>query len=58
MSILYTCMYVRTCVSSAIRGQRRALDPLRLELKMAISCHVGVETQTQVLPKATSILNP
>lgn len=58
VSVLSTCMYVHTCVPSATRGQRRALDPLELELKMAMSCHVGTETQTQVLPKATNILNP
>lgn len=58
MSVLSTCMDVHTCVPSAISGQRRALDPLGLELKVVMSCHVGVETQTQVLPKATSILNP
>lgn len=58
VSVLSTCMYVHTCVSSATRGQRRELDPLELELKMAMSCHVGVEMQTQVLPKATNILNP
>lgn len=58
MSVLSTCMYVHTCVPSAISGQRRALDPLGLELKMVMSCHVGVETQTRSSPKQQVFLIP
>jgi hypothetical protein len=29
------------CVCSAHGGQQRMSDPLKLELQMAVSCHVG-----------------
>lgn len=48
--LLYAC--VRVCaprVCSVFGGQKRASHPLDLELQTALSCHVGVEKQTQVL---------
>lgn len=37
---LYVCLCT-ICVSSALRGQKRALDPLELELEVVGSCHMG-----------------
>ena len=36
-------------------GQKRALDPLELELKMAMSYHVGAGNQTWVLCKGSAL---
>lgn len=45
-----TCMNVNvSCVCGAYRGQKRALDALELELRVFVSCHLGAESQTQVL---------
>lgn len=48
MSVLSTCMYVQTCVPSAISGQRRALDPLGLELKMVMRLKPGSSPKQQL----------
>ena len=48
MFCLYVSIYA-THVPGAQRGQKRALDPLELKLKIVGSCHVDVESQTQVL---------
>ena len=37
---MYVCMYAM-CVPGAHRSQNRAKDPLELELKMVVRCHVG-----------------
>ena len=44
------CMYVRTPVSCSAYGQKRASDPLELELWMVVSRHMGAGNQTQILP--------
>ena len=44
-----------TCVLSTCGSPKRASDPLELELRMAVNCHVRVGNQTQVLGK-TGIL--
>jgi hypothetical protein len=38
------------------RGQKRALDPLELELQMVISCHVGAETELTSLEEQLVLL--
>lgn len=42
--------YVCTvCVHSVLRGEKKALDALELELEMVVSCFVGVGKQTEIL---------
>jgi hypothetical protein len=40
VDILLACMSVQH-VHLALGGQKRTSDPLRLELQMIVSCHVG-----------------
>ena len=42
-------MYVLGVVHIAQEGQKRALDPLGLELQMVVSYHVGAGNQIWVL---------
>lgn len=51
---MYVCI---TYVPGAYGGQR-ASDPLKLELRMVSSCHVGAGNQTQALYKSTTSLQP
>lgn len=37
-----------TCMSDALRGQKRVIGILKLELQMVVSCHVDAENQTRV----------
>ena len=39
---------MRHVCSGAYGDQRRASDPLELELKVVVSCHVGAGNQTQI----------
>ena len=39
--VLLACMYVLGVVHIAQEGQKRALDPLGLELQMVVSYHLG-----------------
>ena len=41
MSILPACMSVHYVYASAFTVQKRALDPLKLELQVIVSCLVG-----------------
>lgn len=41
---VYVC---NVCVHGTRGGQKRALDPLELELQMVIICHVGAGNQTR-----------
>ena len=49
---MYVCVCVRfahMCIyalhaCNALGGQKRALDPLGLEIQVVVSCHVGAET--------------
>ena len=43
---MYICA---PCVCNAYRGQKRASDPLKLELQTVLSHNVGAGNQTQVL---------
>lgn len=44
------CKYVYTMdMRSDFKGQKRTLDPLKLELQMVVSYHVGGGNRTQVL---------
>ena len=47
MSVLPDCLCT-TCMHSAHRGQKRALDSLGKELKMAVSHHVDAGNPTWV----------
>ena len=42
----------RTCMLGA-GGQKKVLDPLELDLEMAVSCHDGAENGTQELGKSS-----
>jgi hypothetical protein len=48
---LCVCLYITLC--SAWGDQKRVSYPLRLELEMVQSCHVGAENWTQVLWKSS-----
>ena len=51
------CMYSYVSrVPDTLRGQKRELDPLELELNMILSHHVGAGNGTQVLWKSSSVL--
>jgi hypothetical protein len=39
---MYLCT---TCASGPLGGQKRVLDPLKLELQTVVSCHVGAGTE-------------
>jgi hypothetical protein len=45
---LHACLCI-ICTGEALRGQKKALDLLELELKMVVSCPVGTGNQTWVL---------
>lgn len=51
VSVLPTWMSAHLCMSSAHGDQKRALDGLKLELRMVVSHHVDAEDQTQGLCK-------
>lgn len=40
---VYQCT---TCISGALRGQKRALDPLELVVQLIVSCHVAARNYT------------
>lgn len=37
------------CVPGASRGHKGGLDPLQLDLRVVVSCHMGAENQFQFL---------
>lgn len=43
-----------TCVPGVHGSQRRASDPLVLELPMFVGCHIGSKNQTTVFSKSSS----
>ena len=49
---LHVCVYIMG-VPSARRGHGRALDSLGLDSQTCGNCHVGAETETQVLLKSS-----
>lgn len=46
------CLYLGTMCISASGGQKRALNPLELELQTIVSCHVGTGNGALVLCKS------
>ena len=54
---LWGCMCITMCVPGACWGQKKAQNPLKLELKIVVSSHVGAETWTWVLRKSSSVIN-
>lgn len=50
---IYLCI---TCVPGALRGQKRVLDPLKLELRMVVSHCVCWELNLGPLFSAPSVL--
>ena len=44
-------------MSGSHGGQKRALDPLRLELQMVVSCHVDAGNKLRPSGRAASALN-
>ena len=54
MSVLPAHVHVCTSRGSGtVEGQKKALDPLELELQASVSHHVGAGTQTCVLRKGS-----
>lgn len=52
MRMLCLCVCLHTaCVSRICGAQKRAADPLELELQVVVSCHEDAKNQTQVLWK-------
>lgn len=52
VNLFYLCVWVfsfmcTTCMSSAQGGQKRALDCLKLELRVTMSYHLDAKIQTQ-----------
>lgn len=54
MNVLPACMSVH-CV---LRDQKRASDPLGLDLQMAMCCHVGAGNQTWISTEPSLQLRP
>lgn len=52
---VYMCT---TYVSSTLRGQKRVLDPLKMELHIAVSHHLGSGNQTFVFCKSNTCSYP
>lgn len=50
---LFACLYVHQIHAGAHRGQKRARDPLELELKMVVNYHVRYQNQVWVLYKSS-----
>jgi hypothetical protein len=55
-------MYAHHCIPGGHRGQKRVLDPLELQLQMAVRFHVGdklnpgsLQVQQAVLPTESSL---
>lgn len=46
------CCMCATCMLSAQAGQKRALDPLKLELLIAVRSRVGAGNRTWALHKS------
>lgn len=47
---LSVCVYVcAPCMYLVPRSQKRAKDPLELELEIVVSCHLGAVNQTWIL---------
>lgn len=42
-------MSVHHVVTDALKGQKKVLDPLELELHMVVSCHVATGNKALVL---------
>lgn len=54
VSVCLGCMYICvSCVCLVSEDQRRASDPLDLELHVVVSHYVGAGNQTQVLCKSS-----
>ena len=51
MSVLPECVSVSICIPSACGGQKKALDPLELELQMVVSCHADSGDEMWILFK-------
>jgi hypothetical protein len=49
---MYVCIYTR-CMHGTCGGQKRKLDPLKLELLIVVSHHVSSEAWTQILCKTS-----
>lgn len=45
-------------VSGALRGHKRTMDHVEMELKAVVSFHVGVGIQTQVFCKSSRLSEP
>lgn len=52
------CVYALLCMPVTCESQKRASDPLELELQGFMSCHVGADNWTQVLWMSSSARNP
>lgn len=56
--IFILCVWIHVCtcttrVPGALRGQKRAVDPLQLKLQRPVSCHVGTRNHSYVLWKSS-----
>lgn len=61
--MLFIIVYVHECLCTlcmpiAHRSQKRASDPLKLELQVAVRCHVSAENQTWVLKRRSQCSQP
>ena len=49
LGVLPACISVHHMCAWCLQRQKRALDPLRLELQIIVGCHVGTETWAPTL---------
>lgn len=56
VGVLPVCMYVYHLHAWCYRGQKMALDRLRLELQTVVSCHMDVENESASSRSAASAL--
>lgn len=53
---MYACIYAM-CMTGALRGQKKALNPLKLESRTLMSCHVGPGIECLSSGRAATTLN-
>lgn len=55
--VLYLCEFMCTTCADAQEGQKKALDPLELELKAVVNHHMAAGTEPGTSERVVSALN-
>lgn len=53
MGLSFTCVFVMS-ISRSCGGKKMALDPVKFEVQMAVSCHLGAGNQPPFLERLVS----